>query len=227
VLKPQLMIVGCGVVSQIEDREVRELAARNPGIGLACCWLEEARPATGSDFDQLPVGMRYRIFLWDLLCLNVDRTADNPNALVAGCELWLFDFSATLEFRRIIGRNIPGLEETLDVLADHPLRHPRPDISVLMESIQMLRKQDLATAVHGIPDGWLEAVTGAGNLAGKRQSIARQVEELLVEAPRTIEQRHGLLRKVKPESAPEKLARIAANRRRFLDGDFGASRTDR
>ena len=129
--------------------EFDSMLQRSSGWNLGIEWLEDARPATPGDL--VPGPALAAIAAADRFLHNVDRTARNPNLLVAGGALRAIDYDACLYLARALG----------------PERAPTPALPSghLLDGVDLPAVTapaiDFAGLVAPVPDDWL-AAAGAG-----------------------------------------------------------------
>jgi len=135
--------------------EFDAMLQRSTGWNLGIAWLADARAATPEDVAAAPAAVLDAIALADALLQNVDRTARNPNLLVAGGRLRAIDYDACL----YLSRALAGRPATPVLPPGHLLtgRHPRGPLPAL----------DLGALVAAAPSDWIAAAgTDRAGLAG-------------------------------------------------------------
>jgi len=129
--------------------EFDAMLQRSTGWNLGIVYLADARPATPGDL--VPGPALAAIAAADRFLHNVDRTARNPNLLVAGGALRAIDYDACLYLARALG----------------PERAPTPALPSghLLDGVDLPAVTapaiDFAGLVAPVPDDWL-AAAGAG-----------------------------------------------------------------
>jgi hypothetical protein len=135
---------------------------RSSGWNLGIDLVPDARPGTAADLDAAPSAAVAAIARADALLANVDRTARNPNLLVAAGRLWAIDFDACLYLSRAVsGRTATPALPPGHLLAGREPTGPLPPL-------------DLARLVAAAPEAWVEAAgtDRAGLLAALRHYVA-------------------------------------------------------
>lgn len=225
---PLALRVGPDVTSEIRDPEVREMAERTPLPGLATRWLEGARPASAGELEALPAALRVELLLWDVLCLNADRTVENPNAVLSADGVCFVDYSAAVALRGIVaeaagdprrtGAGPSGEAAALAQLRRHPCWAPPTDAGGFLERVRGLTDDAVRRVVAGLPGAWLRpAAAGGGASGGMRGAIEGGVSALLAEAEGVLARRLAALAELEPEAPEARRERTAAARRRFTD----------
>ncbi len=120
VPKRTLITIPLEFSSGIVDSELREIATRSAGLNLGVEFLENTLPFDQKEKDLFNFDLRRRIFLLDLLLLNIDRTIQNPNMLVRETNLFCIDFSASAVIRESFSGSRLSLENCLRILRRHP-----------------------------------------------------------------------------------------------------------
>lgn len=85
---------------QSEDRndELAGVLERSVGLNVGVRWLDGAQDAGPEYLAALPDEYAMRLLWLDGLCMNPDRTRENPNILVWKAEPWLIDHGSALPF---------------------------------------------------------------------------------------------------------------------------------
>ena len=142
--------------------EFDAMLQRSSGWNLATAFVPDAEAVTPEALPRLDPAALDAIARSDALLQNVDRTARNPNLLLADGRLWAIDYDACLYLSRALG---PPRPPSRGLPAGHLLagREPAPALPAL----------DLAALVAGAPEAWvLAAGTDRGGLAA---ALARYV----------------------------------------------------
>jgi len=138
-------------------QELADLVRRSGGDNLGLAWLPDARVATAADLAALDRTVAARVVWLDGLVENLDRTAANPNLLVAEGRLWLIDHGAALAFHYAW----PALTEAtprrpLAPRAPHALAARAAPLATVDErAAAALTREVLAAAVAAVPDSLL------------------------------------------------------------------------
>lgn len=131
------------------------------------------------------------IVWFDAYITNVDRSARNPNMLLANGTLWLIDHGASLYFHHNWGDVPARSQNPFPMVRDHVLlRHAGMLAEVDAELRARLPDATLRAIVDAVPDGWLAFDTSLGSPAAQREAYvtflrsrrdasARFVEEAL------------------------------------------------
>lgn len=122
--------------------EFDSMLQRSSGWNLGIAFIPDARPATAADLAAADVDAIARA---DALLANVDRTAKNPNLLVAAGRLWAIDYDACLYLSRALaGRAASATLPAGHILAGREPPGPLPPL-------------DLDAIVAPAPDDWIAA----------------------------------------------------------------------
>ena len=125
--------------------EFDAMLQRSTGWNLAVAFVPDARPATPADLEPSPA--LEAIARADCFLQNVDRTAENPNLLVADGRVVAIDYDACLYLSRALG---PGRPPSTALPANHLLAG-RPLPATPTPAL------DLAALVAPAPDDWVAA----------------------------------------------------------------------
>jgi hypothetical protein len=173
-------------------QEIRELLIRSAGLNLAMAYLPgaigydvAAGQRVASDFASTVVAL-------DLLSVNVDRTARNPNLLWWQGQLWLIDHGAALYWHH----GWDGTETNDSLMASAAQPFARAGEHVLLPFADSLsaaaaalvsaaNDEVIARAVASVPDSWLETEGGGDRLraayftwlTARRTALPQIIEE--------------------------------------------------
>lgn len=144
------------------DAEIQDILRASRGLNVGLGFVEHAFP-----FDPLAAGdlvapdLAAEVVWLDALTTNIDRTARNPNLLVApaasGPRLWLIDHGAALYFHH----DWPGVDEArartpFVAIRDHVLLPFAGDLEAADERLRPLLDDDtLAAILNDVPDALL------------------------------------------------------------------------
>jgi hypothetical protein len=126
--------------------EFDAMLQRSYGWNLGIAYLPDARPASAADIAGAPDDILDAMARADAVLQNVDRTARNPNLLMASGRLRAIDYDACLYLSRALGP--PRAPSTTlppgHLLADRRPKGPLPAL-------------DLAALVAAAPSEWIES----------------------------------------------------------------------
>lgn len=142
--------------------EFDSMLQRSSGWNLGIDFLPDARPATAEDLARTPAAALDAIARADALLANVDRTARNPNLLVAAGRLWAIDYDACL----YLSRALAGRTASPELPAGHLLAGREPPAAPSP-------RLDLAPLVAAAPSDWIAAA--GTDRAGLEAALARYV----------------------------------------------------
>lgn len=126
--------------------EFDAMLQRSPGWNLAIAYLPDARPVAAADLPGLDPAALDAIARADAVVQNVDRTAKNPNLLLAGGRLRAIDYDACLYLSRALG---PPRAPVLTLPPGHLLAGRAP--------AGPLPPLHAAALVAPAPDDWIAA----------------------------------------------------------------------
>jgi len=141
--------------------EFDAMLQRSSGWNLGIDFVPDARAGTVADLALAPASSLDAIARADALLVNVDRTAKNPNLLVASGHLWAIDYDACLYLSRALaGRAASPALPQGHLLAGREPPEPLPPL-------------DLAALVAPAPEDWI-ATTGTD-----RPGLVRALERYI------------------------------------------------
>jgi len=83
--------------------EVRDLIHKSLGRNIGFKYLEGAKDVSKDDLENLTEQERNEIFLFDLLMINIDRTADNLNLMCVNDKIYSVDYESSLLLPELLG----------------------------------------------------------------------------------------------------------------------------
>ena len=138
------------------DPEIQDLIRASGGTNVALDYLPGS-----ANFD--PVADRVddelasRLFWFDALISNVDRTARNTNLLTWHRLLWLIDHGAAFYFHHSEGDWTGAADKPFARISDHVLLHQAERIGdVDADLAARLTPEVIAASVGAVPDDWFE-----------------------------------------------------------------------
>jgi hypothetical protein len=201
ILEPVLIDLDPTFSQQAADPETKELIEKSPGINLATRFLEGAVGYRPELADTLESQLKADIFLFDLFCLNIDRTLRNPNILWQNQSLWCIDYSSSLTLRSCI--NAINYQEAtlLPQLKKHIFYDPTIDPEDFVQRLTSISSESIKNLVYSLPESWIEPSqleSIAQRLSGKKnqaESLYQRLEILKTIMLETPEQEHSRLLK--------------------------------
>ncbi len=207
-VSPALIRVNSDFLAQTNYDEMRDIIAGSFGTNFGTKFIAEAKLYTLQDADKLEPSLGDRVFLFDVLTLNVDRTSDNPNVLIANNAPYFLDFSAAFEIRSIVMNHTvskAGSETALlPTLREHPFYKADAEIIDFSKPLQLLD-----ALIKSVPDEWLPENTD-------KQKILEQLFKLLENSVETLKRRLDVLETL-PAPDPEAKRLKALENRKHLN----------
>lgn len=139
--------------------ELRDLLTRSAGENLGFLRIHGARDPRPEELAAVGADFARRVLWLDAWVMNLDRSAANPNLLVAGQNLWLIDHGSALPFHHDWG----GVDEdepraTRFAFERHLFAPFAPGLrDVDAELGAALTREVLRDAVEAVPASFLEA----------------------------------------------------------------------
>lgn len=208
VPRPSCIIVEEALGETTRDGELRDLIHRSVGVNLAIEYLPDARPFNLNDIHLLDEPLRNRIFLFDLLVLNIDRSDSNTNMLVSDGHVYLIDFSTSMEIKFRLTNTIVSEQALLARIR----RHPFYGETAAIPSFHISGMQ-ITSIVESVPDEWYEDI--GGDVSSIRKRTADGLHKLFTNSRSILERRLKILASITPETREEINARGMRNRRAF------------
>ncbi len=213
---PVLLTLDDDLALTSSDAELRDLVRASKGLNLGLGFLDGAAAWQAEHSAGITQAYRDLVFLFDLLLLNVDRTAANPNMLLLGQQLYCIDFSASLSIRTMItGKSFDELPP-LRLLRQHPFFTLQP---CAFPNCDTSGRSLVNSAVQQIPDSWLQDFTD--NVAETKASIVRSFDVLIADFQLILQKRLKLLSTLPLQSREEYLQQSKQNRQAFA-AKFGS-----
>jgi hypothetical protein len=164
------------------DPEIRELIERSEGINLGLRYAESATAATPEQLAALAVELRRRVFMFDVLLLNIDRAPANSDLLCIDGGLVVHDFGAAMALRRLL--TATGLDETrvLPELRRHALYEDLSMIDAATVLGSAPAHCDVAAIVDSVPQSLWTACDEQRGHAVSRDEIVKGLFAMLADA---------------------------------------------
>lgn len=194
--------------------EYRELIQKSLGINLALPYHEQAEtylpPANPSATER---DLFDRLYLFDVLLLNIDRNAQNPNLLRAGERLIARDYESSFLFLGILERrDYAGAKSILGQLRENPFFRPGIGAATIDSFFAQLRSLDVPALVQSLPEEWL----------ARLNPVVEDLQIALREKLRAVLHDDAAFRRLLlaveamvPETTADRRQRQLANRRAF------------
>ncbi|MFN8358319.1 MAG: HipA family kinase [Candidatus Kapaibacterium sp.] len=137
------------------DAEVRDLIRKSYGINSASPYFPEAKDVEGEELLQLTSSSRTRLFIFDLITLNVDRSFSNTNILLIGDSEYSIDYEASFMIMGAIqAKDYGGSMAVRQALRQNPLYRAHLSDEMIERELVTLRTLDLASCIADVPDEW-------------------------------------------------------------------------
>lgn len=191
------------------DAELKDLIMRSLGTNLALEYLPEAMGYKETDLPGIDRNLADKIFLFDLLMLNIDRVDVNPNMLLMNGTLFCIDFSTSMAIRELlVPRNI-AVPALLALIRRHPFYS---ETAAPMTVAFTIADNAVKQIIETIPTEWLDEIDD--NTAGLRCQLLEGITRLIDNRTAILEQRLPELRQVHFQSIEE---RRKASRKNLTD----------
>lgn len=215
VLPPVAIWVSAGLAGQAADPEIKELLAKSEGLNLATIFLPEASPFRAEAAAGLDDAVQQRLFLFDLLLLNLDRTGSNPNLIVHAGRLWSLDYSSAFEIRSLLTGAAYREHVILKQLKRHPFYRPETSAHGFLGQLRDISEDRLRAIASSLPSEWLAPLQLAPSAAAARTALTHKLIRLQQLGLAKLARRLDLLKVLVLESEEEMNARNLQNRKAF------------
>jgi len=149
--------------------EVKELVGKSLGTNIGFEYQEEAKELKKNELSLLSKKEANEIFLFDLMMINIDRTASNLNLMKVGNEVISVDYESSLLYQELMEhknllkdnrilqclKNSPLYEEISEIVVDDFLRRTEMlSIKGIIAEIPMnlLSKEERNSLIQGIKE---------------------------------------------------------------------------
>lgn len=162
------------VPSLDKNDELRDLLARSAGENVGLLLVEGARDPRPEELAAVDPDFARRVLWLDAWVMNLDRSAANPNLLVAGRNLWLIDHGSALPFQH----DWASVDEDEPRAAPfaferHLFQAHEPDLHLVdAELAAAVTREVLSRAVDDVPDSLLAAAFPGEDLPRLRASYS-------------------------------------------------------
>lgn len=131
--------------------EVKDLIAKSSGINIGFEYQEDATSIHKNELDNLNRNLANKIYLFDLMMINVDRTPDNLNLMKVGTEIISVDYESSLLIQSIIeDKNLLDDSRILHCLRSNPL-YQEMDEATINTFIEETAKINMEEILKEIP----------------------------------------------------------------------------
>ncbi|HAL56025.1 MAG TPA: hypothetical protein DCP63_06010 [Bacteroidetes bacterium] len=203
---PHLVTITADLVDEERDPDINDLILRSLGINLGVEFIEGATPFDRRLAETTDVPIRERIYAFDALFLNIDRTDLNPNMVFSGNEMYCIDFASTMAIKMLLNGGAYSENLFLPLIRRHPFYCKKEDIEIVQPIIDA---EALEEIVESMPDEWLAETDRT------KQDLLTGLTTIFEDARAILERRLSLLDETPLESAEARKARLLANRKAF------------
>ncbi|MEW5974352.1 MAG: HipA family kinase [Acidobacteriota bacterium] len=212
VAKPYAIRLNPGFETQAKDPEVRELIERSHGVNFATAWIGGAKPLDSETLDDLDPEVRSSLFLFDLFLLNIDRHANNLNAVFGPRGLLCMDFASSVSIRQcLMGRRAEERADYLRQLRRNPFFQAQIDPEPFIERLRSVAGGMPFT----IPSEWEESLAGALGSKLQVDGLGQRMWALLDQA-QVLRSRLRVLEGIPLETDADRRQRADENKAEFI-----------
>jgi hypothetical protein len=165
------------------DPEIRDLLRASTGANLGLEFLPSAIGYDPIAPPDVARSLASAIVWFDAFVINVDRTARNPNLLLAAGKLWLIDHGAALYFHHAWGNAAASSGSPFAPVRDHVLLPRAAELEAAGAELRAkLAAAPLGEILAALPDEWLRADDAPGDPAATRAAYGKWFGDRLVAA---------------------------------------------
>jgi len=151
------------------DQEIQELIVKSAGLNLGLAYLPGAVMFDPAASPPPPAELSSAIVWADAYLANVDRTARNPNLLLAESALWLIDHGASFYWHHDWDPARDRSGDAFRPIRDHVLLRWASELEAAdRRLVPRLDEATLAAVVAQLPDEWLVGLPPFAEPAGHR-----------------------------------------------------------
>jgi hypothetical protein len=172
---PELVLIdfGAALARAEPDAEIRALLQASVGVNLGLAYVAGALTFDVAARPAVPAALASLVVVLDAFTMNVDRTARNPNLLVAGGDLWLIDHGAALYWHHDWDGSTTGSDRPFSLVRDHVLLPFAEALPAAGDALAAgLDDATLDRALALIPDAWFPATPALPTAAAHRTAYA-------------------------------------------------------
>ncbi len=186
------------------DPDITDLIKRSIGVNLGLAYIPESRPLQNEDLAGIDSATRDRIFIFDVLFLNIDRTGKNPNMLISNGDVYCIDFAAAIGVKMFVEGTDLSIPPLVSLLRQHPFYSQRPDTA---RFVSLASKISVDSPIDELPEEWLAP--------GKRDKLRSGLVSILAQASQLLPERIENLVSIQVESEEMYRERTMRNRLAF------------
>lgn len=192
---PYLLDIKPEWVATVTNAERRSLMTASSPIAFGSTLVGAGFRAwtTGDRMSDLMLSTAAGIFVFDAFVNNADRREDNPNCLVRGTNLRIFDHELAFLYKGIIGWRQPWHVGALAAFAS-PGRHifykglkgRSVDLAAIRSAWSSLDDRRLAGYKVAIPPAWSSSLPAVDDAIGLIQGVRDHLDDALAEVRRIL-----------------------------------------
>lgn len=195
------------------DTEVRDLLQKSYGLNTASVFYPDAIDVDLLNDSVIHTPVRERIFIYDLLLMNVDRSFANSNLLHIGTREYSIDYEASfMVMGALHAKDYLSSDAVRRALRHNPLYRPGITDESIAREFDALAEVDIASIVMKIPDAWFMFLsTDAGDC---KRKLIKSITQHITNKDGYIEL-YRQLESIEFISEQERKRRNLENRNRF------------
>ena len=155
------------------DPEIRDLLRASHGANLGMAFLPGALTYDPAAPPAIAADLASELVWFDSFVMNVDRSARNPNLLLAGGRLWLIDHGAALYFHHAWANAGASSASPFAAVKQHVLLPRATRLAAAAERLRAkLAAVPLEPLLAALPEEWLKAPDAPGDAQATRAAYA-------------------------------------------------------
>ena len=203
---PHLITIGSDLIDKSRDPDINDLITRSLGVNLGVEFLEGSTPFNSSHVDTTDPALKSRIFLFDILFLNIDRTDHNPNMVFSEDTLYCIDFAAAMSMKMLMSGQNHSERALLFVIRRHPFYKKASEVNLINLAADASHVNEILSS---IPDDWLV------DPESTKRNLVVGLRTIIDDAHSILEHRLAILDTLPLESEEDRRVRTLRNRRAF------------
>ena len=211
VLEPLCLWIETAFAKKTNDPEIRELLERSVGINFATKYVEAASGYNAQHPLLIVPEMKDNIFLYDLLLLNIDRNASNPNIIFNRDGLWCLDYASAVTVRNVVAGKSFNELALLKEMKRHLFYRDNINAYTFIGKFKEISDRSISDLIDELPEEWLYG------LKMTKEAKSALCKRLIAEKNNVtvLLKRLDMLRILRLETEEERHVRTLQNKRAF------------
>ena len=195
ITQPWLLDLSSDWVESVVDTDARAIIRESAPVAFGSTWAGSQFNAwnSGSNLRSGTVPSALGVFVFDAIVQNPDRRADNPNCLVSGVEIRVFDHELAFSHGLVIGWKPPWAAGSMQHLMQDgfhifrsKLRTEFLDFGPVKEAWERITDSRLDHYEAAIPLEWVAAKSAVRAALELIRDARNQIDACLIEIKRVL-----------------------------------------